>query len=138
MRQKVTMITIALVIGIAAGMFGHQALLAGQASLTRTILQQKDLDGVAGKEVIMFRAETAPGGMSGRHSHAGPELLYVLEGSLTLEFDGRPPVPVRAGESYYNPAKNIHNVKNASATEPVKLIGFVVGEKGQPLASPAK
>jgi len=138
MRQKVTMITVALVIGIAAGMFGHQALMAGQASLTRTILQQKDLDGVAGKEVIMFRAETAPGGMSGRHSHTGPELLYVLEGALTLEPEGKPPVTVNAGESYASPAGQVHNARNASAAKPVKLIGFVVGEKGQPLASPAK
>ena len=136
MHRTVVMAAIALVAGIVLGVAGNQALMAQQPPLTRTILQQKDLEGVAGREVIMFRAETMPGGMSGRHYHAGPELLYVIEGALTLELDGKPPVTIKAGESYYSPPKNIHNAKNASATAQLKLIGFLVGEKGQPMASP--
>jgi quercetin dioxygenase-like cupin family protein len=61
-------------------------------------------------------------------------LFYVLEGALTLEPEGHPPVTLKAGETGYNPAKHIHIAKNASTTEPVKVIGFLVGEKGQPLA----
>jgi quercetin dioxygenase-like cupin family protein len=132
------MLTIALVVGIAVGMLGHQSLIAQQAPVTRTILQQKDLEGSAGREVIMFRAEIVPGGVAGRHYHPGPELFYVLEGALTLEPDGHPPVTLKAGESAYGPAKHIHNAKNASTTEPVKVIGFLVGEKGQPLATPVQ
>jgi quercetin dioxygenase-like cupin family protein len=138
MHRTVVMLTIALVVGLAVGMLGNQILIAQQAPVTRTILQQKDLEGSAGREVIMFRAEVVPGGVAGRHYHPGPELFYVLEGALILEPDGQPFVTLKAGESGYGPAKHIHNVKNASTTEPVKVIGFLVGEKGQPLATPVQ
>ncbi len=138
MHRTVVMLTIALVVGIAVGMLGHQILIAQQAPVTRTILQQKDVEGVPGREIIMFRAEIVPGGVAGRHYHPGPELFYILEGTLTLEPDGQPPVTLKAGESGYNPAKHIHNAKNASTTEPVKAIGFLIGEKGQPLATPVQ
>ena len=137
MKRTVTLMVMALLIGIAAGMFGHQTLMA-QEGFSRTILQQKNLEGVKGREIILFSAETAPGGMSGRHSHSGPELLYVVEGALTMESDGKPPVTVKAGESHYSPAGQVHNAKNLSATDKVKVVGFWVGKNGRPLASPAK
>ena len=138
MKRNVIVAAMALVAGIMMGVFGHQTLMAQQQSFSRTILQQKDLDGAAGKEIIMFSAMTAPSGMSGRHFHSGPEMLYVIEGALTFESDGKPPVTIKAGESIYSPAKLAHNSKNASATAPVKVLGFWVGEKGQPLSSPAQ
>jgi quercetin dioxygenase-like cupin family protein len=138
MHRTVVMLTIALVVGIAVGMLGNQILIAQQQPVTRTILQQKDLEGVAGREVIMYRAEAVPGGVAGRHYHPGPELVYVLEGALILEPDGQPPMTLKAGESAHMPAKHIHNAKNASTTEPVKVIVFLVGEKGQPLATPVQ
>jgi quercetin dioxygenase-like cupin family protein len=121
-------------------MLGNHTLNAQQQPVTRTILQQKDLEGVAGEEVIMYmyRAEVAPGGAAGKHFHPGPELVYVLEGSLTTEPDGQPSVTVKAGESAHIPAEHIHNAKNASPTEPVKVMVFLVGEKGQPLATPVQ
>jgi quercetin dioxygenase-like cupin family protein len=138
MKRNAVMITLVLAIGIGIGMIGSQFINAQQAPVTRTILQQKDLEGSAGREVIMFRAEMVPGGVAGRHYHPGPELFYVLEGALTLELDGQPPVTLKAGESAYSPAKHIHNAKNASTTQPWKVIGFLVGEKGQPLATPVQ
>ncbi len=138
MRRTAVMLTLAVAAGIIVGMIGTHVLNAQQAPVTRTILQQKDLEGVAGREVIMYRAEAVPGGVAGKHFHPGPELAYVLEGSLILEPDGQPPVTLKAGESAHIPAKHIHNAKNASTTEPVKVLVFMVGEKGQPLATPVQ
>ena len=81
----------------------------------------------------MYRADFVPGGALGRHFHPGPELLYVLEGALVLEQDGHPPVILKAGESGYLPFKHIHTARNASHTEQVKVLVFLVGEKGQPI-----
>jgi quercetin dioxygenase-like cupin family protein len=136
MKRIVGMLIATLAVSIALGIAGNHSLNAQQQTVTRTILQQKALEGVAGKEVIMYRAEVVPGGAAGKHFHPGPELVYVLEGSLTLEPDGQPPVTLKAGESAHLPAKHIHNAKNASTTEPVKVMVFLVGEKGQPLATP--
>jgi quercetin dioxygenase-like cupin family protein len=112
--------------------------MAQSTPVTRAILQQKDLEGAAGREVVMYRAAIAPGAAVGRHFHPGPELIYVLEGALILEHDGHPPVTLQAGESVHIPAKHIHNAKNASTTQQVKAVVFLVGEKGQPLAIPVK
>ncbi|HSF34346.1 MAG TPA: cupin domain-containing protein [Candidatus Tectomicrobia bacterium] len=138
MHRTVVMLTLALVVGIAVGTVGNQVLIAQQQPVTRTILQQKDLEGAAGREVIMYRAEAIPGGVAGRHYHPGPELVYVLEGALVLEPDGQPPITLKAGESAHMPAKHIHNAKNASTTAPVKVLVFLVGEKGQALATPVQ
>jgi quercetin dioxygenase-like cupin family protein len=132
------MLAITLVVGIVAGLLGHQVLVAQQAPIKRTILQQNDLEGVPGKEVIMFRADIAPGAVLGAHYHSGPEMFYVAQGTFLFEPKGQPSVTLKAGESSYAPTKLIHSGKNASTTEPLTLIGFWVAEKGQPLATPVK
>jgi quercetin dioxygenase-like cupin family protein len=136
MKRMTCLFAVTLAVGIAVGVIGNHVLIAQQAPVTRTILQQKDLEGATGREVVMYVAELVPGGVAGRHYHPGPELLYILEGALTLEHDGQSPVTLKAGESAHIPAKHIHNAKNASATGPSKVLVFLVGEKGQPLATP--
>jgi hypothetical protein len=39
---------------------------------------------------------------------------------------------------YTNPAKAVHDGKNASTTAPAKALVFLVGEKGQPLTTPVQ
>jgi hypothetical protein len=36
------------------------------------------------------------------------------------------------------PGQNVHDAKNASTTAPAKVLVFMVGEKGQPLATPVQ
>ena len=138
MKQTVMMIVVTLVVGIAVGMVTTQALVAQQAPVTRTTLQQKDIEGVPGKEVIMYIADVIPGGVAGRHFHPGPEVAYVLEGSLVLEPDGKSPLTLKKGESFHNPAKAVHNAKNGSTTQPAKVLVVLIGEKGAPLSTPVK
>ena len=134
MRRIALALTSSLAVAVAAGLVAGQALMAQSPTpVTRTILHQKDLEGVEGREVMMYRADFVPGGALGRHFHPGPELLYVLEGALVLEQDGHPPVTLKAGESGYLPFKHIHKARNASNTEQVKVLVFLVGEKGQPI-----
>jgi hypothetical protein len=66
----------------------------------RTVLQQRDIPGAADKEATLILAEIAPGGAAGRHFHPGPEVGYVIEGTLLLEIDGRPPLTIKAGDSF--------------------------------------
>lgn len=139
MKRTALMLALTLATGIGVGMMGNHVLIAQQQPVTRTILQQKDLEGAAAadREVIMYVAELAPGGVAGKHYHPGPELVFILEGALVLDPDSQPSVTLKAGESAHIPAKHVHNAKNASATEPSKVLVFLVGEKGQPLATPA-
>jgi quercetin dioxygenase-like cupin family protein len=132
------MLAPALAVATAVGAVGNQALMAQQSPVTRTTLQQKDLEGSEGREILMYRAEFVPGGVLGRHFHPGPELIYVLEGALILEKDGHPPETLNAGGSTYLPTRHIHKARNASTTQPVKALVFLLGEKGQPIITMVK
>jgi quercetin dioxygenase-like cupin family protein len=135
MKRTAILLLVTLALGVALGMVGHGLLSAQPQAITRTPLQKLDLIGTEGKELNMWLSELAPGAASGRHYHPGDEALYVLEGTVTLEYDDKPAVTVKAGESAYNAPKLVHNAKNASTT-PVKIVTFMVSEKGQPLAIP--
>src|SRR5262249_46679024 len=117
------------------GIVANQVLMAQQAPITRTMLQQKDIEGMPERETVMYVADVVPGGVAGRHYHPRPELGYVLQGSLVLLPGGHPPMALKAGESFHMASKHIHNAKNASATEPAKILVFLIGQKGQPLAT---
>jgi quercetin dioxygenase-like cupin family protein len=138
MKRTVMIVAATLVVGIAIGVITTQTLTAQQAPVTRTTLQQKDIEGAAGKEVIMYVADIVPGGVAGRHFHPGPEVAYVLDGTLVIEPDGKPPLTLKKGESFHNPAKAVHNAKNGSATAPAKVLVVLIGEKGAPLSTPVK
>lgn len=138
MRRIALIAGLALVLGVAVGVVGNQVLNAQPAPVQRTVLQKVDLAGVEGKEGVLYLAQLAPGAAAGKHSHPGEEFGYVVQGSLTLEPEGKPPLTLKAGESFHNPFKNVHDAKNPSQTEPAKVLVFLLAEKGQPLSTPAK
>ena len=138
MRRTAIMLGLTLAIGIALGAMGERLLSAQQEPIKRTVLLKTDLAGIEGKEGVVVLAELAPGAATGKHYHPGDELLYVLEGSLILEQEGKPPVTLKVGDVAHNPAKLPHNGKNTSTTAPAKAVVVYVVEKGQPLATPVQ
>jgi quercetin dioxygenase-like cupin family protein len=109
---------------------------AQQPGIRRTDLQRHDL-GVPGREVIQVRVELDPGVAFGRHSHPGEEIVYVLEGSLQYDVDGKPPVTLKAGGVLFIPAGAIHAAKNVGTGNGAELATYLV-EKGKPLVVMAK
>jgi quercetin dioxygenase-like cupin family protein len=134
MKRMIAMLIFTLAVGIALGMVGSQVLHAQQEPVKRTVLLKSDLEGIEGKEAVLFLAELAPGAVGGKHYHPGTELFYALEGAFTHEPDGKPPVTLKAGQAGTNPHKNVHYIKNASLTEPARVLGCLIADKGQPLA----
>jgi len=112
------------------------AVIAQAPAIKRTLLQRIDTVD-SGHEAVTAIAEIAAGGQSGRHTHPGTESGYVLEGTGTLEVDGQPARPIKAGDSFTIPPETIHNAK-VSGDAGFKVISTYVVEKGKPLASPAK
>ena len=47
------------------------------------------------REVIQVIVEIAPGVTAPEHTHPGEEIIYVLEGTLEYEVEGKPPVTRR-------------------------------------------
>jgi quercetin dioxygenase-like cupin family protein len=80
-------------------------------------------------------AEIAAGGATGRHTHFGVEVGYVMEGTATLEVDGEAPRALKAGDSYTIPVGKVHNAKAEGGA--AKVLATYAVEKGKPLATPA-
>src|SRR5882672_6069742 len=128
--MSTTRIIAAVMLIAASGLTLHatQAQLAG----TRRIdLQRHDLS-APGREVVQARVEIDPGVTSSRHSHPGEEIIYVLEGVLEYQLDGKPPVTLKAGDVLFIPAGTIHAAKNVGSGPGAELATYVV-EKGKPL-----
>ncbi len=143
MKRTVAMLTLALGVGIGVGMIGNQVLIAQQEGIKRTVIIRTDLAGLEGKEGLMWLAEIPPGGRTGKHYHPGHEFVYTLEGSGVLEEQGKPPVTLKPGVSFYlrsssEKAEYVHEAINTSKTEPLKLVAVLITEKGQPPAVPVK
>jgi quercetin dioxygenase-like cupin family protein len=103
-----------------------------QASgLTRTHLQRHDLS-VAGHEVIQDRVDIASDAPLFWHKHPGEEIIYVLEGSLEYQIEGRESKTYNAGDALLVPAETAHAVRNVGNGNAAELATYVV-EKGKPL-----
>jgi quercetin dioxygenase-like cupin family protein len=109
---------------------------AQQLGIKRTDALRHDL-GVPGREVIQVRVDFDPGVAFGKHSHPGAEVAYVLEGTLEYQFEGEPPVTLKAGEALFIPAGTIHAAKNVGTGNAAELATYIV-EKGKPLVLLAK
>jgi hypothetical protein len=71
------------------------------------------------------------------HRHPGPVLVYVTQGALRLALEGEPVQVVRAGETFFEPARAHHIIgENASATEPSRAIAVMIVPEGEPLTVP--
>src|SRR4051794_3801194 len=81
---------------IAASGFAPNAAQA-QEGIKRTDLQQHDLS-TPGREVIQTRVDLAPGAAFPRHKHPGEEIIYIVEGAIEYEVEGKPPVTLKAGD----------------------------------------
>jgi quercetin dioxygenase-like cupin family protein len=127
--MKTTRIMAMVVLVVGSGVAPHAA--AAQPGITRTALQRHDL-GVPGREVIQVRVDIAPGMAFGKHSHPGEEIVYVIEGALVYEVEGKPPVTLKAGEVLFIPAGTIHAAKNVGRINGAELATYIV-EKGKPL-----
>ena len=106
----------------------HAAI--AQTAITRTDLQRHDL-GAAGYEAIQVRVDFAPGAAFGKHTHPGEEIIYVIEGSLEYQVEGKPPVTLKAGDVFFVPAGTIHAARNVGNSNAAELATYIV-EKGKP------
>jgi quercetin dioxygenase-like cupin family protein len=118
----------ALIVG--SGLALHVAP-AQQPGIKRTDLQRHDLS-APGREVIQVIVEIAPGVTAPKHTHPGEEIIYVLEGSLEYEVEGKPPATLKAGDVLFIPAGTIHSATNVGAGNGAELATYIV-EKGKPL-----
>lgn len=107
---------------------------------TVTKLVSKDLTDVAGsKEGLMITVDYPPGWSDPVHRHNADAFVYVLQGSVVMQVRGGKKVTLTSGQTFFEGPADVHVVgRNASQTEPAKILVFLVKDKGAPLLIPVK
>ena len=88
------------------------------------------LSALAGAEVIISDVVIPPGAQVARHYHPGEEFLYLIEGTAIHVEEGKPDLPLKAGDTYTIPPRAIHAPKGGP--EGARAIVFRVHVAGQP------
>ena len=101
LRTKKTRIVATVSGALVAGL---AALAAAQPAITRTVLQRADLTN-PGHEAVTARADFPVGGSTGKHTHPGDEVSYVLAGTIMLEIDGAPAEIVGSCVGVFSPSR---------------------------------
>ncbi len=130
---------VAVVLVVAA--FSGLALLlatpaAQQPTVARKILLKTDSP-IPGYEEDLVAVEIPAGGREGRHTHPGSVMIYVQEGTLTFDYEGKPTATYNPGDALYVEPDKIHEGINNGKT-PVKVLATFVLKKGLPMTTQVK
>ena len=88
-------------------------------------------------EVTVSRVDFPPGRVGKVHHHAGFVLAYVLEGNIVTKISEQEERTYKPGEMFYEPPGSTHEVsRNASETQPAKLLALILAKKGAQLTMP--
>jgi quercetin dioxygenase-like cupin family protein len=91
-------------------------------------------------EVTVSHVDYAPGRVGAPPRHAGFVLAYVLEGSVIAKITGQGEEKTYTpGQMFYEQPGATHEVsKNASQTQPAKLLAMIFAKKGSTLTTPVQ
>lgn len=140
MKRINLLVGVTLAVGVMLGMLGSRMLRAQDSLKSGRIIQRVDLKASPGWEAILVERDLPPGVQSGKHTQGGGEIVYIEDGSVIFETQGKS-VTLKPGEAFTTTAGEVHNVKNASSSAPAKALAFYVAKKGaklEDLSTPAK
>jgi len=133
---------------IAAFALVSEWLAAGRAAAAQTLAPaagprppvfRQDLPNVTldGWEVTVNVVDYPPAHVGVPHRHPGFVLVYVLEGTVVAKISGGGERTYKAGEMFYEHPGATHEVsKNASPTQPARLLAMIFAKKGSTLTVP--
>jgi quercetin dioxygenase-like cupin family protein len=126
-----------LAAAVAAATVSIESLSAqpsqGGPKLTQVL--RSDLQGQDQKvqETVVNVLEMAPGAAAPWHMHPGAqEILFVIEGSVTIEIEGRGPTVLKSGEIVLIPAEIPHLARNDSSGGARALVIHSRADKAKP------
>jgi quercetin dioxygenase-like cupin family protein len=88
------------------------------------------------QEVRVLTASFKPGDRTLFHTHRFPVTVYVMEGTFTMEIEGRQPLLVKAGQAMMMPTQAKMTGYNRSTTDQLRLVAFYVSDPGTPFLDP--
>ena len=137
MNRMVLGLGLALAGGIALGALSVQTLSAQEVYVPpgaeKKALINEPLHGVENRIVTIDQYTVPAGWVGGKHYHTGPVYVYVLEGSFTMDEQGKERHTFAAGDVYREPVGTPMQARNLNTSAPLKLLVFQVTPKGEPL-----
>ena len=119
---------------------GAQAQVPATAAPVRPPVFVHDLPALTmdGWQVTVSQVDYPPGRVGATHHHAGFVFAYVLEGAVVTKISGQGEEKTyTTGQMFYEAPGATHEVsKNASQTEPAKLLAMIFAKKGAVLTVP--
>ncbi|MEK2473662.1 cupin domain-containing protein [Streptomyces noursei] len=97
------------------------------SGVTRTVLQRHPSP-VEGWETVQTLVQIPTGKESGRHSHPGVEVGYLVRGDVLMVFDDGQVLRLRTGDPFFIPSGAIHNARNVGRETTMMLSTYVVDE----------
>lgn len=98
-----------------------------------------DLADYPGKEGRIIEVSYPPGAQDVAHRHDAHAFVYVLEGQIVMQLKGQAAVTLKAGQTFYEGPTDVHVVgRNASNTEPARVVVVLLKGKGAPVLTPVK
>ena len=104
------------------------------ALFAQEALFQTDLPDIEGREKVVLEVTLPPGSDSQPHRHNAHTFVYVLEGNVEMQVEGGELQRLGPGGTFYENPDDIHTVsRNASDTEPAKILVVFIKMKGAPI-----
>jgi quercetin dioxygenase-like cupin family protein len=135
-------ISIAILVVVAVLLARRTVMAAPPASagVVHPVLSQP-LPSQPGTDVTVITVDYPPGGSTPPHEHPGYTYAYVLQGAVVSKLDDQKEVTYKTGEMWTEQPHEHHMVsRNASTSEPARLLVFFIAPHGAPLVTmlPAK
>ncbi len=138
--MNVSVKSIGLKLLFAFLMYGTPALAHDPGTTKPDLLLREIVKGMPQSEEQELRVLTAsfkPGEKTVFHTHRYPVTVYVLEGTFTLELEGRKPITASAGQAIVEPANVKMTGYNRSVSEPLRVVIFYASNPAAPFLDPA-
>jgi quercetin dioxygenase-like cupin family protein len=95
------------------------------------VLLRTGVPNVPGKVLIVSRTTYEPGAHVAMHYHTSQIVFYILQGTMGVRDQGKEPVMLKAGDTLLITPGTIHEHWNASTTEPLVFLEYVMVDEGQ-------
>jgi quercetin dioxygenase-like cupin family protein len=121
-------------LAVAAGTSVPQAAAgqarAAEASTRRDVIKQA-LPGEPSRDLILVEVTYPPATESPPHLHANGVMAFVVSGTIASKVGDAPEQMFHTGDAWWEPPGAIHRVsRNASSSEPAKLLAIYIAPRG--------
>lgn len=121
--HKFSMAAAVLVLASTSVVLTLPAISADAPAVVRKVLMQEDAPG--GNTLSEVEVTIPVGGREGKHTHPGPLVVHVISGAFSLDYEGKPNITYKVGETFYVEPNHVHEGINRGTVPAVGIAAFV-------------